>query len=204
MVGWDFNGGCAHALGELALGVGRDRLVAVGDQVPGRQRFPRRYTHHVLEGGGGQRLLHGVHDLCLDRVDVSGEVVDEIVLWDPSEALAVDDEMRECWGRGSLLQQRADRFALVKSERRDVDQTNDVRRVGAERGHDLTAVGVPGDHRRATLKAKHVAQSRDVVGERCLGKLGSGDVVAVGLEALDDRAPAGAVGPRAVDEDDVR
>ena len=35
-----------------------------------------------------------------------------------------------------------------------------------------------------------------------LRKLGGCDVVAVGLEALYDRAPAGAVGPRAVDEDD--
>ena len=39
VVGWDFNGGCTHALGELALGVGRDRLVAGGDQVPGRSDF---------------------------------------------------------------------------------------------------------------------------------------------------------------------
>jgi hypothetical protein len=41
VVGWDFDGSCAHALGELALGVGRDRLVAVGDQKPGRVTAPQ-------------------------------------------------------------------------------------------------------------------------------------------------------------------
>jgi hypothetical protein len=38
MVGRDLDGGGAHAGGELPLDVGRDRLVTVGDQEPGRQR----------------------------------------------------------------------------------------------------------------------------------------------------------------------
>jgi hypothetical protein len=74
--------------------------------------------------------LHGVHDLCLDRIDVGGEVVDEIVLGEPGEALVIDVEVRERGGGWALLQKRADRFALVKPKRRDMDQTNDVRRVG--------------------------------------------------------------------------
>jgi hypothetical protein len=60
------------------------------------------------------------------------------------------------------------------------------------------------DQRRAVLKIEDVPQSRDVGRERGLRELGSCDVVAVGLEPLDDRAPAGAVGPCSVDEDDVR
>ena len=32
----DFDGGGAHAGGELTLGIGRDGLIAVGDQEPGR------------------------------------------------------------------------------------------------------------------------------------------------------------------------
>jgi HxlR-like helix-turn-helix len=36
VTGLDFDGGCAHALGELALGVGRDGLIVLGHQVPGR------------------------------------------------------------------------------------------------------------------------------------------------------------------------
>jgi hypothetical protein len=41
-----------------------------------------------------QRLLDCEHDLGLDRVDVGREVVDEVVLWQPSEAVLVDVEMR--------------------------------------------------------------------------------------------------------------
>src|SRR4029077_1237892 len=81
--GGDLDGGGAHAGGELPLGGGRDRLVVGGDQVPGRQRFPGRDAHHVAGDGRGQRLLHGVHHLGLDRVDVGGEVVDEVVFGQP-------------------------------------------------------------------------------------------------------------------------
>ena len=33
MVRRDFDGGGTHALGEQTLGIGRDRLIAIGDQV---------------------------------------------------------------------------------------------------------------------------------------------------------------------------
>src|SRR5689334_23410711 len=46
VAGGDFDGGRAHAAGEHALGVGRDRLVLRGDQVPARQRLPRWDAHH--------------------------------------------------------------------------------------------------------------------------------------------------------------
>jgi hypothetical protein len=40
-----------------------------------------------------QRLLDGEHDPGLDRVDIGGEVVDEVVLGQPGETLLVDVEM---------------------------------------------------------------------------------------------------------------
>ena len=147
-----------------------DRLRRPGTKSAGPSRPD---PHHVLEGGGGQRLLDGVHDLCLDRVDVSGEVVHEIVLGDPREAVVVDDEMRQRWGRGSLLQQGADRFAFVESKACDVDQANHVRRVGSECGHDLSAIRVRGDQRRPVLKAEDVAQTRYVVGEPFVRRFGT-------------------------------
>ena len=91
--------------GEQPLGVGRDRLVAVGDEVPGRQRLPGRRAHHVAEGAGVQRLLDRVHDPRLDRVDVGGEVPDEVVLGQPGEALVVDAEVRQRGRRRSLREQ---------------------------------------------------------------------------------------------------
>src|SRR6266496_2544916 len=41
VAGGDFDGGRAHPAGEQALGIGRDRLVLRGGQVPARQRLPR-------------------------------------------------------------------------------------------------------------------------------------------------------------------
>ena len=51
---------------------------------------------------------------------------------------------------------------------------------------------------------KHVADPRDVIRKGGLRQLRDGHVVAVGLQALDYGAPAPAVCPRSVDEDDVR
>jgi len=87
--------GCAHAAGELPLGIGRDRLVTVGDKEPGRQRLPGRDTHHLLEGAPVQRLLDREHDPGLDWIDIGCEVVDEVVLRDPGEAVLVDVEVRQ-------------------------------------------------------------------------------------------------------------
>jgi hypothetical protein len=95
VVGRDLHGGGAHASGELPLGIGRDRLVAVGDQEPGRQHPPGRNAHHLLEGAPVQRLLDREHDPGLDRIDIGGEVVDEVVLRQPGEALLVDVEVRQ-------------------------------------------------------------------------------------------------------------
>src|SRR6185437_7740516 len=116
VAGGDLDGGGAHAGGELPLSIGRDRLVVGGDQVPGRQRFPGRDAHHVAGGGGGQRLLHGVHHPCPDRVDVGGEMVHEVVFGQPVEAVGVGDQVGQRRGHRPLGQQRAERFALVQAE----------------------------------------------------------------------------------------
>jgi hypothetical protein len=57
---------------------------------------------------------------------------------------------------------------------------------------------------RAVLAGEHSADLRDVIRKRGLRKLRGDDAVAVGLEALDYVAPARAVCPGSVDEDDVR
>src|SRR5690348_14871847 len=142
--------------------------------------------------------------LALTGVDVAGEVVDEVVFGQPPEAAGVGEQVRQRRGHRSLGQQPAQRFTLVQAERGDVDQAGDVRGVRAEGGHDLAAVGVPGDDGGAVLQVQHLAQPGNVVGQRGQRELGCGDVIAAGLEALDDAAPARAVGPCAVDENDVR
>jgi len=89
-------------------------------------------------------------------------------------------------------------------EGRDIDQADDVRRVRAQSRHDLPAVGMACHDDRAVLAVQHLAQPGDVSAQRGLRELGCRDVVAIGLQALDDSAPTRAVGPRAVDQDDIR
>ena len=55
-----------------------------------------------------------------------------------------------------------------------------------------------GDDGRAALKCQHVAEPGDIIGDRGEGKLGCRGVVAVGLQSLDDRSPAGPVRPGTV------
>ena len=86
-------------------------------------------------------------------------------------------------GERSLRQQPAQRFTLVQPERGDVDQAGDVRGAGAQGGHDLAAVGVPGDDGGAVLQVQHLAQPGDVVGQRGHRELGRGDMVAAGEAA---------------------
>jgi len=69
-------------------------------------------------------------------------------------------------GRRPLRQQSAERFALIRPERGDVDQPGDVGGVRAEGADDLAAVGVPGDDGGAVLEAEHLAQPGDVIGQR--------------------------------------
>ena len=160
--------------------------------------------HDVRERGRGECLLHGVHHPCARRVDIGGEVVDEVVFGEPAEAARVGEQMGERRRDRSLREKCAERFALVEAERGDVDEPDDVRCVRAERGDDLAAVGVSDDDRGALLELEHLAQPRDVVGERAQRELRRSHLEALRLEALDHAAPAGSVGPGAVDENDVR
>ena len=55
---------------------------------------------------------------CAGRVDVGGEVVDEVVLGEPAEAARVGEQMRERRRDRSLREQRAERLALVEARTR--------------------------------------------------------------------------------------
>src|SRR5438132_10612079 len=111
--------------------------------------------------------------------------------------------MRERRRDRTLGEKRSERFALVEAEGGDVDEADHIRGVGSEGGDDMAAVGVYDDDRGAVLELEHLAQPRDVVGKRAERELRRSDLEAVCLEVLDDAAPAGPVGPGAVDEDDV-
>ena len=117
--------------------------------------------------------------------------------------LLVDDQVRQRRGRRAAAQSGAQRFALVQAEGGDIDEADDVRGVGAERCHDLPAIGVSDDDRRTALTVQDLPQPGDVVGQRSLRKLRGDDGVPLRPEALHDGAPARPVGPRAVHQHDV-
>jgi len=58
VAGRDFDGVGAHALGELPLGIGRDRLIVLGDQEPGRVRFPCRPCGRRWSAGRVRGFYH--------------------------------------------------------------------------------------------------------------------------------------------------
>jgi hypothetical protein len=175
-----------------------------GDEIRGRQRLPGRNAHHVLESRHCERLLNRVHHPRPGRVDVGREVVDEVVLRKPAKASRVREHVCERRRGRAAREERAQGLALVEREGGDVDEPDDVRSLVAERGHDLPPVGMAGDNRRAVLELEHLAEPRDVVGERAERKLGRPHLESPTLKAFDDSVPAGAVGPSSVDEDDVR
>jgi hypothetical protein len=88
-------------------------------------------------------------------------VADEVVLREPTEALLVDREVGQRGGRVAGPEQRPQRLSLVDAEGGDVDDAGDVRRIGAERGDDLAAVGMAGDDRRPVLAGEDLAQAGD-------------------------------------------
>lgn len=94
---------------------------------------------------------------------IRGEVVDEVILGQPGEAFVVDELVGQCRGRRSLRQQCAERLPFLDPEGRDVDETDSVRRVRAERRHDLTTVGMASGHCRSVLEGQHVAEPGDIV-----------------------------------------
>ena len=128
---WDLDRGGPHPRRELPLGVGRERLVVLCDQVPGRQRLPRRRAHHIGKRRRGKRLLHCPHHPGAGSIDISGEVLDEVLLRKPAESASIREQMRERRCHRPLREERAERLALVEPERCERREIRPPRRRGA-------------------------------------------------------------------------
>jgi hypothetical protein len=90
VVGQDLHRGGTHARGELPLGVGRDRLVAVGDEEPGRQRLP-----------GTLRQLSELHLQGLN--DTDARAVLQTALRGPLDRAVLDEIVAEARGNPLAL-----------------------------------------------------------------------------------------------------
>jgi hypothetical protein len=95
VTGRNLHGGRSHATREQPLGIGWDRLILRGDQIPRRQRLPGGNTHHVGEHRTCKRLPHGVQDLGPGGLDAAREVRDEVFLGQPPETLIVVGRPRQ-------------------------------------------------------------------------------------------------------------
>ena len=93
-------------------------------------------------------------------------------------------------------------LTLVGREGGHVDQADDVLAAGGGVADHRTAVGVPDGEDGTGDLVEHAGDVRAVGGDAAQ-RVGGGDHLdSVGLEALDDAVPAGAVGEGAVDEHD--
>ena len=126
----------------------------------GMSFFHAGAPHHFLEGGNGEGLLYGIHDVRFNRINIRRKVLHEIVLGKPGEALVVDTQMRDRRSWLTLREQRADRLAFIKAEARDVHQSDNIRSIRPERGHDLTPIGMSGNKGRARIAAASTCRSR--------------------------------------------
>ncbi len=63
----------------------------------------------------------------------------------------------------------SERLALIQRKGGDVDDADDVRRVCAERGNDVTAVRVASEDRRTLLQRQYLPQAGNIVGYRGSG-----------------------------------
>src|SRR5438309_9911651 len=97
--------------------------------------------------------------------------------------------------RRASTEQTAKRFALVETEGGDVDERHNVRRIRAQSGHDLPAVGVAGDYRWSRLAPQDLAQAGDVGSTRSLRELRRGDGKPWCLQRSDHIAPTATVRP---------
>src|SRR6266511_212965 len=112
--------------------------------------------------------------------------------------------MRDCRGRLTLREQRANRFACIKGEARDVHESDNIRSIRTKRSHDLTAIGMSDDKGRARLRRQHLPKPCDIVPECSQWKLRCRNAVTRLLQEPDDAAPTGTVRPGTMHQDNVR
>ena len=145
----------AHARGELPLGVRRDRLVVL------RRRGTRTAATSTPARPSRRANADDASGCCTAYITRARVGSTSPAKWStksssesqpkPRESV---NEMRQRRRDRPLGEKCAERLALVEPERGDVDEADDVRRVRAERGDDLAAVGVSDDDRRAVLERR--------------------------------------------------
>jgi hypothetical protein len=102
-----------------------------------------------------------------------------------------------------LCEKRVDRLALIRCERGDVDESDDLL-VVSRFGDHRSAVRVTDQDHGAVDRVENIAGDGGVVTERPGGVLHHPDVGPVGAELVVHTSPARSVDETSVDEDDCR
>jgi hypothetical protein len=75
--------------------------------------FQGRDAHHLLEGAPVQRLLDREHDRGLDRINISRELVDEVVFGDSGKPCWSTSRSARAGPGGPWAGRGADRLTLI-------------------------------------------------------------------------------------------
>ena len=158
---------------------------SIGDGDAGRRDRPLNGRQHgeflrrgILREGGGEG--------CLGQID---------------QPMIVGRELGRLRMRLGAVEHIRDRFALVRSERGDVDQR--LHLLVARRPDDGSGIGVADENDRPCHPLQGSIKRRHVVPERGQRQWRRHHLDAVGRQRRDDLRPARSVGPGAVDQDDA-
>lgn len=193
----------AGAGGVPAFEVGIDGAVGAGDEHPAGLGAPGG------DGNGCGKIVAEVEDLGAGHEDgllggkVGGEIFVELRGIDVGEAVG---SFLDGAGFGEIageaLAVGGFGFAGVWHVRGDVDES-DHRRVDAGFSDYGAAIAVGDEDGGSVLEVQDALGRGDVIFEGGFGFLDHGDVVAVFGEDVVDGAPAGGVGPSAVNQNDI-
>src|SRR5438552_3403575 len=128
----------AHAACHKALGVGWDHPIVLGNETPGRFRFPSWRGDLVQKDSGGNRFLHGGQDARLVWIHILREGCGKSLLTDPQESSIVGTNVRLPRSRRTRVE-IADALSFIRDKRRYVHESDHVGRTSSSFGYHGSA-----------------------------------------------------------------
>jgi len=177
-----------------------DGPVVSGDDHPGWFGSPGGVGDGCFEVVGEVEDLRSRHEFSLVRGNVSCEILMKLCGVEIGETVCgLLDHCRFAQVAGDALSVVGFILSGVRHVRCDVDEGGDGR-VGAGFGDDGATVAVADEDGGAVLQVDDAFGGGYIFFEGRFGFLDDGDVIAVFDEDVVDAAPAGAIGPGAVNE----
>jgi hypothetical protein len=170
-------------------------LLALGDGIVFRHPLVRSAVYR----GSGSDARSEVHRALAEATDP--EIDPDRRAWHRAQAAFMPDEdVAADLERSAARALARGGFAAAAAF---LERSSTLTPEAARRGDDLAAVGMSNKDGRTVLELEHLTEPGDIVYQRAERELWGSHLEAVGLEALDDAAPEGPVGPSAIDENDV-